>query len=156
MPQLSLPALQAALAQETDQVFLACLVISHVDLATPIRLVNDAVNLARAAGTYLAFPFQFELPSQDESQLPAVRLLIDNVDRSIVQWIRTLSSPPTVTMDVVLASSPNTVEAGPFAMTLKSAPYDANQIQGELGFEDVLNEPFPKDSFTPSAFPGLF
>jgi hypothetical protein len=153
---LSLVALQAALAQETGQVFLTCLTISHATLPTPIRLVNDKVDLVRAAGTFIAFPFEIALPEQRDDQLPQVELVIDNVDRSISQAIRNLTSPPTITLEVVLASSPNTLESGPHTLTLLDVSYDAQEVRGRLGFEDVLNEPFPKDSFTPKDFPGLF
>jgi hypothetical protein len=58
--------------------------------------------------------------------------------------------------EVVLASSPDTVEAGPFTMTLVAAEYDALVVTGELAFEDVLNEPFPGHGYIPSEYPGLF
>lgn len=153
---LSLPALQAALAQETGEVFLSCLTIAHASLDTPIRLVSDTQDLVRANGTFLAFAFEVALPDQADDTLPRVVLRIDNVDRSITDAIAALASPPTITLEAVLASSPNTLEAGPFALTLKNVTYDALVVQGQLAFEDVLNEPFPKDAFTPAAFPGLF
>jgi hypothetical protein len=56
----------------------------------------------------------------------------------------------------VLADTPDMVEAGPFAMTLSEADYDAGQVTGILVFEDILSEPFPGDSFIPSTHPGLF
>ena len=34
--------------------------------------------------------------------------------------------------------------------------FDAATVEGTLLFEDVLNESFPADSFTPARFPGLF
>lgn len=156
MRNLSLPALQATFAQETGEVFLMCLTISGAGLAQPIRLVNDMQDLNRAAGLFQAFPFELALPQDLEDQLPQVRLSVDNVDRQIVRAVRALTAPPTVTLEVVLASSPDTVEAGPFAMTLRLADYDAGTVSGMLGYEDMLNEPFPKDTFTPNNSPGLF
>jgi len=156
LSQLSLTALQAALAQETSQVFLICLTISHAELSLPIRLVNNSAGIARAVGAFTGFPFEIALPDQRDDQLPQVELVIDNVDRRISDAIRGLSSPPTLTLEVVLASSPDTIESGPHTLTLLDAGYDAQSVRGRLGFEDVLNEPFPKDSFTPKDFPGLF
>jgi hypothetical protein len=153
---LSLPALQAIFTQDTGEVFLMCLTIDGPGLAAPIRLVDDQQDLVRTAGTFQAFPFQIAMPQESEDQLPQVQLVVDNVDRQIVQAIRALTSPPTVTLEVVLASSPNTLEAGPFAMTLRHSDYDATAVSGTLGYEDMLNEPFPKDSFTPTNSPGLF
>jgi len=96
------------------------------------------------------------LPAEFDDQLPTVQLQIDNVDRRIMEGVRALTSAPAVTLEVVLASAPDTVEAGPFAFTLKAADYDALVISGTLAFEDVLNEPYPQYAFTPGSFPGLF
>jgi hypothetical protein len=45
---------------------------------------------------------------------------------------------------IVLASSPNTVEAGPFNMRLMNAQADANTITGTLGQEgDIFSQQVP-------------
>lgn len=61
-----------------------------------------------------------------------------------------------VTLSLVMASTPDTIEAGPFTFNLREVEYDAEFVSGNLLFEDILNEPFPADSFTPARFPGLF
>jgi hypothetical protein len=85
-----------------------------------------------------------------------VALSIDNVDRTIVEAVRTVSSPPTASLSVVLASDPDTVEAGPFELTIREVQYDALVVTATMAVEDILNEPFPGDLFTPQNFPGLF
>jgi hypothetical protein len=156
MTQLSLPALQAVLAQESGEVFLACLTITHAMLAAPIRLVDDTKDLIRAAGTFSAFSFAITVPPQQDDKLPSVKLTVDNVDRSIAVALRSISSPASVSLEIVLASSPDTVEQGPFALTLRNAQIVADAVVCDLMFEDLLNEPFPKNYFTPVDFPGLF
>ncbi len=156
MGTVSATALQAMLAAQTGEVFLTTVKIEHSGLAQTIRLVNDTQNLVRADGTYIAYPFETSLPMDDDKQLPAVRLAIDNVSRDYIDDLRALSSPPTVTLEVVLASSPDTVEAGPYVFTMKEAGYDALRIEAELGWEDVASEPFPGGSFDPLQFPRLF
>lgn len=156
MSELTLPALRGMFAGETDEAFLVCLTIEHEDLAAPIRLVNDTVDLTRSAGEFIAWPFEVALPDDVEAQLPRVQLVIDNVDRAIVAAIRPLQGRVTLTLEVVLASSPNEVEAGPYALTLKDVSYDRLTVSGTLGYEDVLNAPYPKDSFTPLNSTGLF
>ena len=96
------------------------------------------------------------LPDDDDEKPPTVTLSITAVDRQVVSAVRGIDGDMTVTIEVVLASSPDTVEAGPFDFTLRGVTYDAMTIQGTLAYEDVLNEPFPGDSFTPSRFPGVF
>lgn len=148
-------ALRAAFRQETDEVFLIILDIDHPALADPIRVVNNSENIVSNGNTYVAFPFEIRLPDEAEDQ-PRVTLTIDNVDRVIVDTIRSLTTAPTVSISVILASSPNDIEVGPFVMTLREVTYDVMTVQGELTFDDVLNEPFPGDSFIPAHYPGLF
>lgn len=146
----------AAFAQRTDKVFLVLIEIDHDDLSTPIRVVNNTENITSNGNVYQAYPFEINMLSDLKDELPKVTLTIDNVDRQIVQAVRTVSSAPDVTLSVVLADAPNTIEAGPFAMSLKNASYDAFVVSGELGAEDILNEPYPEGTFNPVDFPGLF
>jgi hypothetical protein len=83
---------------------------------------------------------------------------IDNIDTEILKAIRNLTGKrPSVRMEVVLASSPDTVEAGPFNFSILSINYNAASIQGTIGFEDdILNTAFPADTYTPTNSKGLF
>lgn len=158
MPRIvSETALAAMLAQQTEQIFLICLTISHTSLASPIRLVNDTLELETSEGTYLPFPFMAVLPEDSEETITGITVRIDNVDQRVIEALRSITTAPTMTMSVRLRSTPDTVEAGPYVFQMKSAVYDAQTIDATLSFEeDFLTEPFPKDSFTPQTTPGLF
>lgn len=153
---LSSLAKQAVFAQETGEVFLLLLTISHASLATPIRVVNNTQNITSNGNLYTAFPFTIVLPDDTEEQPPRMRLVIDNVDRQIVQAVRNMTSKPTITLDVVLASQPDTLEASFPGFSLRRTNYDALTVEGDLNLEDVVLEPFPALSFTPQLAPGLF
>jgi len=153
---LSLAARRAVNAQETDEVFLLLLALDHDDLAEPIRVVNNTEDVTSRGNAYVAYPFEIALPDEDPESVARVTLRIDNVDREIVKSLRAIQAPLSVALEVVMASSPDTVEAGPFNMTLVAAEYDALTVTGELAFEDVLNESFPGHSYIPSEYPGLF
>lgn len=156
MTQVSINAMRAMFAQQTGEVFLVCLTITHPSITTQ-RLVNNTQLVVRSAGTYQPYPMQLSLPAQLDDQLPTVDIVVDNVDREVLQQIREVSGVPKVTMEVVLASSPDTVEAGPFDFSLKQASYDVLAITGTLGYEDdILNQRVPAMSYTPSNSPGLF
>ena len=58
--------------------------------------------------------------------------------------------------EVVLASDPDTVEAGPWVMRLENATYDAVSVTGEINFEGVERTRSTNHSFTAFNFPGLF
>lgn len=149
-------ALQAMLARETDQVFLICMRIMHSSFAT-IRIVNNTENVVRTDGTYIPFPFSLVLPNDTEDQVPQVTVQFDNIDGMIVDAIRTVPGRPAVSFDVVLASSPNVIEAGPFNFSLVNAQYDAKVVTCTLGFEeDILNQAIPKGTYNPANSPGLY
>lgn len=157
MPRaLSATAKSAIYAQETGEVFVMLVTIAHVALVSSLRFASNTQDVTSRGNVYLGWPFRVALPAELDDQLPVVQLQIDNVDRRIMEGVRQLTSPPTVTLEVVLASAPDTVEAGPFDFSLKGCDYDALVITGTLAFEDVLNEPYPAFTFTPGLFPGLF
>ena len=107
--------------------------------------------------TYLPFPFRITLPDESDEAPPRVTLSIDNIDRQIVEAVRSVDGDPiSVSMSVVMASTPNTVEAGPINLSLRSVTYDAMVVEGQLQHEDILLDAFPGDDFTPANFPGLF
>ena len=151
---MSLTAREAMFAPQTMEVFLVLLTISHDDLGTDLRFVYNQEDIESRGEDYIAYPFTISLPDDDGETLARVTLTIDNVDRQIVQAVRMISSAPAVTMEIVLASDPDTVEAGPFNFTMTNAEYNSLTVQGELSHEDILNEGFPGDSFIPAQFPG--
>lgn len=157
MPRtLSTAAARAILARETGEVFLACLTISGAGLDT-LRAVNDTQPLVRTGGTFHPYPFEAVLPEDTDSASPTVQLRVDNVDRQVTRALRGYEGVPQVTLEIVLASSPNTVEMGPFEFSLLGVDYDALLITGRLGYEeDFLNQAVPAQTYSPTSSPGLF
>lgn len=145
------------LAQDTAEVFIPCLHIDHPSFAAPIRIAYNTETVVRADGDYLPYPFQITLPNQREDDIPWVKVTVDNTDLSINDAIRNLVGAPSVRFDVVLASSPDTVEAGPFYFELQQATADANTIQGTLGQDaSIFSQMFPGQQYSPSNSKGLF
>ncbi|WP_162917697.1 DUF1833 family protein [Dongia deserti] len=150
---------KAAFKQETDEVVVALLTIEHPDLVPPARVCSDAVDITSRGNVFTGgVPFLITLPDQDPETQARVRLTMDVIDQTLVAVVQSIpaDSPPTVTLEVVLAATPDVVESGPYAFTLRNAEGDITTIEGELAFEDLLSEPFPADSFTPASHPGLF
>lgn len=153
---ISVTAKAASAAAQTSEVWLMRLKIEEATLAEPITVICDKVNYTIGGVLYTAFPFRTTLPPEYEDRPPRIRLEIDNVDRTIVQAIRTMTSPPTITLDVVLASAPTVVEAGPYVFTLLSVDYDALVVSGELGNENVLELQSPDGRYWPNDYSGMF
>lgn len=148
-------AIIAANAEQTEEAWIVLIEISHPSLVTPIRVANNPQDITSNGNVFLAGAFTLTLPSDSET-IPNVSLSVDNVDRAIVDAARSVATPPVCTIYVVLGSSPNTIEAGPFAMTMSDVVYDASKVTATLIYEDLLNEPFPARSFNPSLYPGMF
>ena len=123
--------------------FLFLLTLDHDDLASPIRVVNNVENITSNGNVYTAFPFELILPQDDGDTLPQVIISLSNVDLSLVDEIRGLTGALTVTLEIVLASSPNTIEMSIDGMKTISIQYDAQKIEATCQVEDTMNLIFP-------------
>lgn len=152
----SAAVLAAIYARETDEVELKLLTIDHPDMVTPIRVVADQVDVVSRGDTYTAFPFALAAPPQREGELPQSELIIDNVSRLLTETVRSITTPATMTLEVVLASDPDTLIAGPWAFEMRQTRINVQTIRAALQFEPILEEPFPAGRFTPTLFAGIF
>jgi len=144
------------MAQETGEVFLFLIDLSHPDLVT-MRFVNNQVDVISGGNTYMAFPFELTIPDDREDEITRVQLAIDNIDRRVVEAIRSIDTPALFTLRVIRATEPDVAVAGPYTCTLRNVSYNALTVTGDLSpFEDMMNEPFPQHAFTPATAPGLF
>ena len=153
---VSLTLRQAVNAQETGEIFIVLLTISHEELEEPLYFSLDAVNTVSRGNPYLALPFNLTPPEESQDRPPAAKLSLDNIDRQLVALLRSISTPLTVKFEVVLVSAPDTVEAVWDGFELRNVTYNALTIQGDLTLESFLQEPFPAGTFSPAYFPGLF
>ena len=153
---LSPQTLEAINAPETGDAFLILMTISHADLAVPIRVTSDGIDTQSRGNSFTAFPFELSLPDDEDNKAPRARLVLDNVDRSIVRAVRSLTSSPTILIEIVRAAAPDTVEAKFEDFRFTNISYDARTVEGDLGIEDFTAKPFPAAAFSPSLFPGLF
>lgn len=157
MPRtISLPAMQAAMAAQTGEVFLILLQLDHASLGSPLRFVNNNVNVTSGGNVYTAYPFEAVLPDDVEGREPGAEIRIDNVSREIMDEIRTFQSPPLMTLSVILESSPNTIEWGPLEFETRGVTYDAQTITIQLAYSAFTQEPFPYLVFDTINFPGMF
>lgn len=145
-------------AQETAEVFLLCLTLTHQNWTAPLYVAYNNQPVQRNAGVFNPAMFEISLPEDSPDKVPQVTLKFDNVDLSLTNLIRQVAGKRIqVVMEVVLASSPNTVEAGPFTFQVLSCQYDAQSVTATLGLEeDLLNSDFPATKYTPQNSVGLF
>lgn len=165
---LTSETLRAMFAAETGYYPILLLTISHPNLATPLRISSDATQRLAVSDTDIVYgtssrgldfvflPLSLNLPVDSEQEAPRTTISMDNIDRSMVPIIRSLTSPPTLTIELVMSCSVGVVEATFPDFELTGIKYDALTISGTLALDMFVTEPFPAGSFTPSQFPGIF
>jgi len=169
---LSQSAVRAMFASETPEALILLITITNpADPANPIRLADGYTNRIASLTTdtdvvygvtsnskdYLFMPMQISLPGEQEAGAAQCSLVLDFVTPEVINLIRThLTSPVSVQIDLVLASSPNTIETTFSGFKITNVTYNADQITFDLNMVSLSREPFPCYTFTPANFPGLF
>ena len=146
---------EAAYAQETSDVFLVLLTITHDDI-TPIRVVNNNENITSDSNLFVAYPFEITLPDSTGESSPRAHITIDNVSREIAESIRNITTAPKITISVIRAADPDTIELTFAPFTLRNVKWDTSKLSGDLSMENIEIEPFPIGQFSPAQFKGLF
>ncbi len=166
MRTLSLNLRKALFAQETDEIPIFLLTITHASLAVPIYLSTDATaqlstdpltygTISRAI-TFLYVAASVSLPDEQDKSPPACKLTIENVTRGLIPLARSVATPPTVKIEAVLASALDTVEMTWPVMEMSHLTYDVATLEFDLTMDALVSEPYPAGTFSPAYFPGLF
>jgi hypothetical protein len=169
---LSPQALKAMFSTETDEQLITLLTIQNpANPNAPVLLADGYVGRLTALTTdeevvygvesrgksFLFLPLEISMPSEEEAGVGRCSITLNYVTKEAIQLIRTqLTNPTQVTLELVLASSPNVVEASFPGFFITGATYNAESIGLELDMIDFTREPFPCYNFTPNYFPGLF
>lgn len=148
--------IRAANAPDTGECWCTLLSINHASLEEPLNFTNVGEDVVSNGVTFSDYPFTVKIFNDDEEAQPTAQLMIDNVQRDIIDKIRTLRPEPSVKISVVLASDLDTAELEYPYIPLKNITYDDFLIKGTISAEDFTGEPYPADKMVPSSFPGLF
>jgi len=118
---------------------------------------DDVVyGVVSRGNNYIFLPMNISLPTEVEAQAPTCSITMHDVTRYIMPLIRQLNGPPSVKLELVLSSTPDTVEASFSEFYLTGITYNAESVSGNLSMIDYSREGFPQHSFTPFLFPGMF
>jgi hypothetical protein len=153
-------------SQESDEVVICLLTVTHEEIEAPIYLSSDATDrlsddpliygTVSRGNEYLYLPFEFTLPDDKSDSPPRVQLSMDNTDRSLVTLLRSISTPADIMVELILASDLDFVEITFPALQLSDVTIEDGRIQATLVADALINEPHPAQLFTPGSFPGLF
>lgn len=159
MPKNYSPAMRGTLhatASPDQPVFL--LEINHPLMPEPARVVNDNADLIGPGGeTFIGAAFRFTTPDESDKQLPRALLQIDNVSRDLMSWIEASQGARNATVRVMIVrlGAPTVIEDD-YLFGIRSLTANAQVIQGELGYENLLNIPAVAIRHDPLHSPGLY
>lgn len=136
---------------------LLLLEISHVDLVTPIRVVNDNQDLAHNGNTFVAMAFRITPPDDMQDGQSRAAIAVDNVGRELTQWLEMSGGGQGATVRIiqVLRSAPNTIE-WEVTMDLADVRINQREVTGTLTFDDILNLPAVALVYRPDVAPGIY
>lgn len=155
MPRtLSTNATRALMAEVTNEAFIILITFFHSTDIYRVCLNTEPV-FSQGYEFHPCF-FEITLPQEDDSAPGGCKLSIDNVDRRLTELLRSITDPVQVTVQLVLASQPNTIELQLDDLVLREVSWNASRIEGTLESEDPLNQKFPGHLYEPRTFQGIF
>ena len=162
---------KSLMAQETSEREICLLTITHPEFDTPILLSTDPTTYLRddeetntpIYGTvsrgqeFLFVPINPTLPSSDSETPPAGKFSISNVSQTVAPYLLMINEEyPRITVEVVMASDPDTVVQIWPEFDLTSTNIDATIAEVQISLNASNAEPIPWLRFTPAYFPNLF
>ena len=154
--RLSQAAAEAVLAPETEKVFLHLLTV-ETSGGAPLRFVDNNQHVTSRGEIFYAAGFSIILPEQTDNAPRPCRLAIDNTDLSIYQEIKKAAGQEIIiTVSVIMADTPDAYERGPLKYKLRNVRATKETIEGEVHDLYLTDRKYPKDTYTPEDFEGMF
>ena len=146
---------KAMAAETTAEGALILLTIDHPTLDAPYRLVRNLEPVTSRTNVFSPFPIDVLIPDDMDDQPPSSPLSIDNLDRSIIVWLRGADPSPTFLIELVALSDPDVPAEIWGPLTAQEFDYDINTITTTTNAASDPQEPASDWVFSPSAFPSL-
>lgn len=159
-------------AAASGEIEVALFMITHPSLSKPIRLSTDNADeisrdpyLRGTRSTWmgsnpLTEPFHHVIadavmPSDMDNTPAAGQIVLALTDQALVTAVRSVTTVPTISMAVVLASSPDVIEYEVRDLDIVSHDINAAEVTLTYSREDIEQEPCPAGRMTKDNFPGL-
>ena len=95
------------------------------------------------------------VPDDQDDAPPSMQLVLEAVDNSVAEVLRSTTRRSTVAMAVVLASSPDLIEMEFQNFKLINAEQSGDSVTLSISRDPVTSEPWPAGRMTRERFPGL-
>lgn len=159
MPRtLPITIVNAVFSQQTEEVFLVLLTATHSSFQ-PVRLVNNTQPITSNGDLFFPFPFSVILPPSSEELKIATKITIYDAEREVVDNLRFVAGNRErigIKLDVIASSDPSTILQTVSNLEVENVNYRAGALELDASINNLLTEGFPRDSFTPANFPGIF
>ena len=171
MRRVSLNARLVQDAEASAEIYVALIEITHPELSAPLRLSTD--NADRISLEPLVYgtrstwrnnistdPFLWViasavLPSDLDDAPASATIILENLDRRMGELVRSFTSPATFHIAVVLASSPDFIEAEYTDLLLTSSEITSGEISLSISREEIELYFVPAGRMTSRTFPGM-
>ena len=163
---LSLTFREAINAQQTGEVAIYLLTITHPDAAGPLRLSSDptervsdvplSYKTVSRSNDYVFVPMAIQWPDETDMAAPRAAIRIAGANRVATELVREFNTPAKMIIETVLASAPDTVEFATPELDIISARLTSGDIILDVALNSMEQEPYPAHNFHPSSNPGLF
>jgi hypothetical protein len=140
----------------TSEVILLLLKIEHDTWTEPFYLVNNLTAITSNGQLYEPYGFNFSAPSSASSGQAVASVTIDDVDRRFTAAMRQIITNAQVTVSLIRASDPNTLELDPWVFELDVVSVQGSNITADLRKETILNNNLTGHVINADTFPGLF
>jgi hypothetical protein len=142
-------------AQESEDPLILLLTLTHPTFS-PIYLANNTEDIVSNGTSFAAFPMKIRLSADDGETQKEVSIDFDNVGLDLIDEIRTVVTPISVKIDMILASDPDSIQMTIDDLKMRSVTYNSTRISAKLYYDSFLNVELTSEKYTPSTFPGLF
>lgn len=138
--------------------------LSHPLFAATHYITNAALPFTATLETgapadFITLPFAVRLPTSDAGGNQDLALVIDNVDREIIDELERAAADPSERISVIYRAfaSGDLSQPGatPVALSISAISAGLTSVEATAGRTDVLNKRFPAVLYTIAQFPGL-
>ena len=137
------------------QVALTLMTITHPTLLQPIRLVNNPTPITSRGNVFADSTFEEQWPPDVASQDPTVYIRLFP-SKALIDVMSALTSEPTVTIELVLASDVDTVIRSIPALPVYGSEASYKEFRLQIGGADPwLLRSFPRVRFNVDDWPGM-
>jgi hypothetical protein len=129
--------------------------ITHPEMMTPLYLTDNNEALVYDNNTYVPAYFNITLPEQSKDSVGLAKLTIGAVDLTIIDMIRNLQTPLKVKFMAEYYKDGIFSRLDSFEFSLVNVTWNVITLQGDLGFQSMLDYDFPSGEFSTITTPGI-